>query len=161
MIIIYSFFFPHLCRSLCPGPRVVLVGSTALLFSQKPLLLYNGELTCQTASGKTSEVALSTHSFLKHSPDTSSDSPPELSKQLAQALMLKRSDMPERLIMCVIYLCYRTYFIYLSVQNIFSQCSLCLVLLDAAVKSTYGYSDIVYRLLYYYSILNYYVIFLI
>ncbi|CAB1425479.1 unnamed protein product [Pleuronectes platessa] len=72
------------------GPRVVLVGSTTLLFSQKPLLLYNGALTCQTASGKTSEVALSTHSFLRHSPNTSTDLPPEFSKQLTQALMLKR-----------------------------------------------------------------------
>ncbi|CAF94207.1 unnamed protein product, partial [Tetraodon nigroviridis] len=54
------------CSSPCrPGPQVVLVGSTALLFSQKPLLLYNGELTCQTASGKTNDVPLSTHSFLK------------------------------------------------------------------------------------------------
>ncbi|XP_053281437.1 WD repeat-containing protein 19-like [Pleuronectes platessa] len=72
------------------GSRVVLVGSTTLLFSQKPLLMYNGALTCQTASGKTSEVALSTHSFLRHSPNTSTDSPPEFSKQLTQALMLKR-----------------------------------------------------------------------
>ncbi|TMS23823.1 WD repeat-containing protein 19 [Larimichthys crocea] len=72
------------------GPRVVLVGNTPLLFSQKPLTLYNGELTCQTASGKTSEVSLSTHSFLKPSTGTSADSPPELDKQLAQALMLKR-----------------------------------------------------------------------
>ncbi|XP_078116158.1 WD repeat-containing protein 19 [Sander vitreus] len=72
------------------GPRVVLVGSTALLFSQKPLLLHNGELTCQTASGKTSEVALSTHSFLKNSTSTSTDTPPELGTQLTQALMLKR-----------------------------------------------------------------------
>nr|XP_020479849.1 WD repeat-containing protein 19 isoform X2 [Monopterus albus] len=72
------------------GPRVLLVGSTALPFSQKPLLLHNGELTCQTASGKTNEVALSTHSFLKHSADTLTDSPPELSKQITQALVLKR-----------------------------------------------------------------------
>ncbi|KAK2918993.1 WD repeat-containing protein 19 [Channa argus] len=72
------------------GPRVVLVGTTTLLFSQKPLLLHNGELTCQTASGKTSEVALSTHSFLKRSTGVSTDSFPELSKQLSQALMLKR-----------------------------------------------------------------------
>ncbi|XP_012720994.2 WD repeat-containing protein 19 [Fundulus heteroclitus] len=72
------------------GPQVVLVGSTALLYSQRPLLLYNGELTCQTTSGKTSEVALSTHSFLKSSPDARKDSPSELSKQLAQALKLKR-----------------------------------------------------------------------
>ncbi|XP_068448207.1 WD repeat-containing protein 19 [Clinocottus analis] len=72
------------------GPRVVLVGSSALLFSQKPLLLHNGELTCQTASGKTSEVALSTHSFLKNASGTPAGPQPELGKQLAQALMLKR-----------------------------------------------------------------------
>lgn len=76
------------------------MGSTALLFSQKPLLVYNGELTCQTASGKTSEVALSTHSFIKRSTATSTDSPPELSKQLAQALMLKRLAMLKILMMC-------------------------------------------------------------
>ncbi|XP_068176892.1 WD repeat-containing protein 19 isoform X2 [Antennarius striatus] len=72
------------------GPRVVLVGSTTLLHSQKPLLLYNGELTCQMASGKTSEVSLSTHSFLKHSTGTAPNSPPELSKMIEQALTLKR-----------------------------------------------------------------------
>ncbi|XP_037327609.2 WD repeat-containing protein 19 isoform X1 [Pungitius pungitius] len=72
------------------GPRVVFVGSTALLFSQKPLLLHNGELTCQTASGKTSEVALSTHSFLKKASGTQQGPQPELSTQLALALMLKR-----------------------------------------------------------------------
>ncbi|XP_014836361.1 PREDICTED: WD repeat-containing protein 19 [Poecilia mexicana] len=72
------------------GPRVVQVGSTALLYSQRPLLFYNGELTCQTTSGKTSEVVLHTHSFLKTSPDKLKDSPSELSKQISQALQLKR-----------------------------------------------------------------------
>uniref|UniRef100_A0A3Q3ED04 WD repeat-containing protein 19 n=1 Tax=Kryptolebias marmoratus TaxID=37003 RepID=A0A3Q3ED04_KRYMA len=72
------------------GPRVVLVGSTALPFSQRPLLLHNGELTCQTTSGKTSEVSLSTHSFLRRPAGTSTESAPELSRQLSQALMLKR-----------------------------------------------------------------------
>uniref|UniRef100_A0A672JFN3 WD repeat-containing protein 19 n=1 Tax=Salarias fasciatus TaxID=181472 RepID=A0A672JFN3_SALFA len=72
------------------GPQVVVVGSTPLLFSQKPLLLYNGELTCQTASGKTSDVTLSTHSFLKHTTGKSMDSPQELSKQIGQAVLLKR-----------------------------------------------------------------------
>uniref|UniRef100_A0A3P9KAP6 WD repeat-containing protein 19 n=1 Tax=Oryzias latipes TaxID=8090 RepID=A0A3P9KAP6_ORYLA len=71
------------------GPRVVLVGSAALLFSQKPLLLYNGELTCQTSSGRTSELALSTHSFLRP-PTGSAADPEELRKQLAEALQLKR-----------------------------------------------------------------------
>ncbi|CAJ1052137.1 WD repeat-containing protein 19 [Xyrichtys novacula] len=72
------------------GPRVELVGSTPLLFSQKPLLLHNGELTCQTASGKTSDVTLSTHSFLKNSTSTVPVSPAQLSEQLANALLLKR-----------------------------------------------------------------------
>ncbi|KAG7241299.1 hypothetical protein INR49_025817 [Caranx melampygus] len=71
------------------GPQVVLVGSTPI-YSQKPLLLYNGELTCQRASGKTKEVFLSTHSFLQHSASTSTDSPADLTKHLTQALMLKR-----------------------------------------------------------------------
>ncbi|KAM3864863.1 WD repeat-containing protein 19 [Diretmus argenteus] len=80
------------------GPQVVLVGSTALLLSQKPLLLYNGELTCQTPSGKTSEVALSTHSFLNRPSSTQPDTPQELSKQLSQALMLRR--FPEAWDLC-------------------------------------------------------------
>ncbi|KAK7929442.1 hypothetical protein WMY93_005837 [Mugilogobius chulae] len=72
------------------GPRVVLVGSTPLMFSQKPLLLYNGELTCQTANGKTSDITLSTHSFLKHSAKKDANSSDDINKQLNDALMLKR-----------------------------------------------------------------------
>ncbi|KAF7656695.1 hypothetical protein LDENG_00037970 [Lucifuga dentata] len=80
------------------GPQAVLMGSTPLLFSQKPLLLYNGELTCQTPNGKTSEVALNTHSFLNHSSTTQSDAPQELSTLLSQALKLKR--FPEAWDLC-------------------------------------------------------------
>uniref|UniRef100_A0A8L0DNG0 WD repeat-containing protein 19 n=1 Tax=Oncorhynchus mykiss TaxID=8022 RepID=A0A8L0DNG0_ONCMY len=82
------------------GPRVVFVGSTKLPFSHKPLLLYNGELTCQTQSGKTSCVALSTHTFLTHthSPGAHTHTPEELGKQLTQALMLKR--FPEAWELC-------------------------------------------------------------
>ncbi|XP_055768737.1 WD repeat-containing protein 19 [Salvelinus fontinalis] len=82
------------------GPRVVFVGSTKLPFSHKPLLLYNGELTCQTQSGKTSSVALSTHTFLSHthSPGAHTHTPEELGKQLTQALMLKR--FPEAWELC-------------------------------------------------------------
>ncbi|KAL1023991.1 hypothetical protein UPYG_G00049980 [Umbra pygmaea] len=74
------------------GPRVVFVGSTKLPFSHKPLLLYNGELTCQTQSGVTSSVILSTHTFLTntHAPKTQTHAPEELRKQLTLALMLKR-----------------------------------------------------------------------
>ncbi|XP_029905954.1 WD repeat-containing protein 19 [Myripristis murdjan] len=80
------------------GTRVVLVGTTSLLYSQKPLLLHNGELTCQTPSGKTSEVVLSTHSFLSHSSATQTESPQELSKKLSQALLLSR--FPEAWNLC-------------------------------------------------------------
>ncbi|XP_056135515.1 WD repeat-containing protein 19 [Lampris incognitus] len=72
------------------GPKVVLVGSTSLPFSHKPLLLYNGNLTCQTPSGKISEVALSTHAFLKPSSSAQSNTCQEFSKTLSQALTLKR-----------------------------------------------------------------------
>ncbi|XP_061736502.1 WD repeat-containing protein 19 [Nerophis ophidion] len=72
------------------GPRVILVGSTPLVSSPKPLLLYNGVLTCQTTSGKIKEVALSTHSFLERPTSASSGPQPELSKQLMQTLQLKR-----------------------------------------------------------------------
>ncbi|CAL1601444.1 unnamed protein product [Knipowitschia caucasica] len=78
------------------GPRVVLVGSTPLLFSQNPLLLYNGELTCQTASGKTSNVSLNTHAFLKRSVKKDSTSSDHITSHLKDALMLKRfSDARE------------------------------------------------------------------
>ncbi|XP_024914661.1 WD repeat-containing protein 19-like isoform X1 [Cynoglossus semilaevis] len=72
------------------GPQVVMVGSTPLLFSQKPLLLYNGDVICQTASGKIIQLALSTHFFMKRSNGTTTNSQPGLSLQLSQALMLKR-----------------------------------------------------------------------
>ncbi|XP_046901307.1 WD repeat-containing protein 19 isoform X3 [Hypomesus transpacificus] len=77
------------------GPQVELVGNTKLPFSQKPLLLYNGELVCQTQSGQTSTVALSTHTFLTH---THTHTVEELRKQLTQALQLKR--FPEAWELC-------------------------------------------------------------
>lgn len=83
VVIVIMFYFGS-------GPTVVLVGSTPLLFSQRPLLLYNGELTCQTASGKTSDVTLSTHSFLKSSAIKDAKSSDDINKQVNDALMLKR-----------------------------------------------------------------------
>ena len=64
-------------------PSTHAMSGTALPFSLKPLLLYNGELTCQTPSGKTSEVALSTHAFLKPAP--SEGAPPLGAPCLAQS----------------------------------------------------------------------------
>ena len=45
------------------GPRCVLVGVTALPFGYRPLLLYNGELTCQKLTGKLAYLRLASHSF--------------------------------------------------------------------------------------------------
>lgn len=69
------------------GSKVILAGSTKLPFSHKPLLLYNGELTCQTQSGKINSIYLSTHSFLGSMKDTE---PTDLRQMLTQTLLLKR-----------------------------------------------------------------------
>ncbi|KAJ8271702.1 hypothetical protein COCON_G00105610 [Conger conger] len=82
---VYTYAF-H--KDTIQGSKIILAGGTKLPFSHKPLLLYNGELTCQTASGKTSSVVLGTHGFLH---GTWKDQPPaELTRMLPQALMLKR-----------------------------------------------------------------------
>lgn len=69
------------------GSKVILAGGTKLPFSHKPLLLYNGELTCQTQSGKINSIYLSTHSFLDNIKDAE---PSNLRQMLMQTLMLKR-----------------------------------------------------------------------
>uniref|UniRef100_A0A8C5X1D6 WD repeat-containing protein 19 n=1 Tax=Malurus cyaneus samueli TaxID=2593467 RepID=A0A8C5X1D6_9PASS len=69
------------------GSRIILAGGTEVPYSNKPLLLYNGELTCQTESGKTNNVYLSTHSFLGNLKEFGPDT---LRQMLTQTLMLKR-----------------------------------------------------------------------
>jgi WD repeat-containing protein 19 len=51
------------------------------------LLFYNGELTCQTQSGKINNIYLSTHSFLCNLKEAQ---PADLQQMLAQTLLLKR-----------------------------------------------------------------------
>lgn len=80
-----SFFFPSCSLNL--GSRIILAGGTEVPYSYKPLLLYNGELTCQTQSGKTNNIYLSTHSFLGNLKDFGPD---RLRQVLTQTLMLKR-----------------------------------------------------------------------
>ncbi|XP_027691769.1 WD repeat-containing protein 19 isoform X1 [Vombatus ursinus] len=81
---VYTFVF-H--KDTIQGSKVILAGGTKVPFSQKPLLLYNGELTCQTQSGKTNNIYLNTHNFLGSLKDPE---PNELKEMLTQALMLKR-----------------------------------------------------------------------
>ncbi|NXF19699.1 WDR19 protein, partial [Rhodinocichla rosea] len=69
------------------GSKIILAGGTEVPYSHKPLLLYNGELTCQTPSGKTNSIYLSTHSFLGNLKDFGPDM---LRQMLTQTLMLKR-----------------------------------------------------------------------
>uniref|UniRef100_A0A8C8ZT34 WD repeat-containing protein 19 n=1 Tax=Prolemur simus TaxID=1328070 RepID=A0A8C8ZT34_PROSS len=81
---VYTYVF-H--KDTIQGSKVILAGGTKVPFSHKPLLLYNGELTCQTQSGKINSIYLSTHSFLHSLKDKG---PNELRQMLAQTLMLKR-----------------------------------------------------------------------
>lgn len=72
------------------GSKVILAGGTKVPFSHKPLLLYNGELTCQTQSGKVNNIFLGTHGFLGSLKDVA---PNELKQMLTQTLMLKRQSL--------------------------------------------------------------------
>ncbi|XP_012413373.2 WD repeat-containing protein 19 [Trichechus manatus latirostris] len=81
---VYTYVF-H--KDTIQGSKVILAGGTKVPFSHKPLLLYNGELTCQTQSGKINNIYLSTHSFLDNLKDVGPD---ELRQMLTQTLMLKR-----------------------------------------------------------------------
>ncbi|NXN95131.1 WDR19 protein, partial [Rhinopomastus cyanomelas] len=81
---VYTYVF-H--KDAIQGSKIILAGGTEVPFSHRPLLLYNGELTCQTPSGKTNSISLSTHSFLGSLNDLGA---PELTRMLTQALMLKR-----------------------------------------------------------------------
>ncbi|XP_064419402.1 WD repeat-containing protein 19 isoform X2 [Latimeria chalumnae] len=81
---VYTYVF-H--KDTIQGSKVILAGGTKLPFSHKPLLLYNGELTCQTQSGKTNSILLNTHLFLSSLKETG---PNDLGRVLTQTLMLKR-----------------------------------------------------------------------
>ncbi|KAM8971113.1 WD repeat-containing protein 19 isoform X2 [Sarcophilus harrisii] len=81
---VYTFVF-H--KDTIQGSKIILSGGTKVPFSHKPLLLYNGELTCQTQSGKTNNIYLTTHNFLG---SLKEPEPSELKQMLTQALMLKR-----------------------------------------------------------------------
>ncbi|XP_034967788.2 WD repeat-containing protein 19 isoform X1 [Zootoca vivipara] len=81
---IYTYIF-H--KDTIQGSKVILAGGTKVHYSHKPLLLYNGELTCQTQSGKTNSIFLSTHGFLGPLNDLERN---ELKLVLIQTLVLKR-----------------------------------------------------------------------
>ncbi|XP_078534454.1 WD repeat-containing protein 19 isoform X1 [Lissotriton helveticus] len=81
---IYTYAF-H--KDTIQGSKVILAGGTKLPFSHKPLMLHNGELTCQTQSGKTNHFYLNTHSFLGNLKESGSN---DLKQMLTQTLTLKR-----------------------------------------------------------------------
>ena len=41
----------------------MMVGLTKLMFGLRPLMLYNGEVSCQTLTGKINIMRLTTHNF--------------------------------------------------------------------------------------------------
>ena len=55
-----------LCLSLSlslSGAKCIHVGATKLPYDYRPLLLYNGELTCQKKTGRVQTIRLSSHNY--------------------------------------------------------------------------------------------------
>ncbi|XP_074649650.1 WD repeat-containing protein 19-like isoform X1 [Tubulanus polymorphus] len=69
------------------GSKVVQVGNTKLPYGHVPIMLYNGEVTLQTQSGKVQTLVLSTHDFEGKPLD---QSPAELKDALEKCLALRR-----------------------------------------------------------------------
>ncbi|XP_067137635.1 WD repeat-containing protein 19 [Centruroides vittatus] len=78
--------FVH-AKETIEGPKAELVGQTKLPPGQYPLLLYSGELTCQTQSGKITTLTLSTHQLEEKLKDYS---PAEMKDALQKSLKLQR-----------------------------------------------------------------------
>ncbi|XP_071786835.1 WD repeat-containing protein 19-like isoform X1 [Asterias amurensis] len=74
-------------RETVRGPSVTLAATTKLPFAQKPLMLYNGEMTCQTQSGKTAMVQLNSHNFIERPHDLQ---PEQLKDAIMKCINLKR-----------------------------------------------------------------------
>jgi WD repeat-containing protein 19 len=66
---------------------VQFVGMMKLPYGQVPLLLHNGEITLQTASGKVISLTLDTHNFPDHSQNLS---PEQLQACVQRCIALKR-----------------------------------------------------------------------
>ncbi|KAK3876370.1 hypothetical protein Pcinc_018852 [Petrolisthes cinctipes] len=69
------------------GHHVALIGTTKIPPSQVPLLLYNGEVTLQTASGKTASLILASHEMEANLHDYSHD---QLRTALKKNIALRR-----------------------------------------------------------------------
>lgn len=69
------------------GPSVEQVGKTRLPLNQRPLILVNGELTCQTPGGKLTTLTLSTHEMVASVHDLKAE---ELQLALEKNLALGR-----------------------------------------------------------------------
>ncbi|KAI8510995.1 WD repeat-containing protein 19 [Branchiostoma belcheri] len=61
-------------RASIKGPAVSFAGTTKLPYGQLPILLYNGEVTCQTQGGRITSFMLDTHSF--HNIERLQEQPP-------------------------------------------------------------------------------------
>jgi len=73
-------------RDTVHGPMCEMAGVTKLPFGHCPLMLYNGEVSCQTLSGKISIMRLNTHSF----GDEQELTEKELRASMQKCIVLKR-----------------------------------------------------------------------
>lgn len=85
------------CRESIKGSKVVHVGLTRLPYGQVPILLYNGEVTLQTQSGKVALLLLDTHSSVFHETPQSLG-PNQLQAAIEQCINLRR--FPDAWVYC-------------------------------------------------------------
>lgn len=74
------------------GPVVTLVGSTVRHTQDAPMVLFNGAVSCQTATGSVSTIVLSTHNQISTVQDETARGPRAPRKQFDQALSLHRLE---------------------------------------------------------------------
>ncbi|XP_005092773.1 WD repeat-containing protein 19 [Aplysia californica] len=83
---IYTYVY---CRDSVHGSRVLFAGFTKLPYGQIPVLLYNGEVTLQTPSGKLATLLLATHTHVFNENPT--ELPPnDLKTAAQQCIQLRR-----------------------------------------------------------------------
>ncbi|BFZ14509.1 hypothetical protein BsWGS_17548 [Bradybaena similaris] len=82
----YTFIY---CQDSVKGSQVVFAGASRLPYGQIPVLLYNGEVTLQTPSGKLATLLLATHSHV-FSDSPASMSPSDLKTAVTQCMKLRR-----------------------------------------------------------------------
>ena len=86
----HSYCFICVFLTIPPGTRVFKVGETKLPYGHVPLMLYNGEVTLQTASGKIVPLLLESHSMMENEKHLADMHNEEINAGLEKCIALRR-----------------------------------------------------------------------